>query len=63
MAGDVATTGMAGGDVTQSAPERRDGPPVTGEQDRVAGNGSMPSRPVPARPHPGPQPAAPGADT
>ena len=55
MAGDVATTGMAGSDVTQSAPERPDGPPVTGGQGGVAGNGSMPSRPAPARPDPGPQ--------
>jgi guanosine-3',5'-bis(diphosphate) 3'-pyrophosphohydrolase len=50
VAGEVATTGMAGGDVTQSAPERLAGPPAAGEQDRVTGNEPMPAQPAPARP-------------
>ncbi len=60
MAGDVATTGTAAADVTQSAPERGESA-VPGQDAEVAGEAAAPrrarSRPAPATASPEPAPA------
>ncbi len=60
MAGDVATTGTAAADVTQSAPERGESP-VPGQDAEVAREAAPPrrarSRPAPAAGPPAPDPA------
>ncbi|HEY2306627.1 MAG TPA: RelA/SpoT family protein, partial [Streptosporangiaceae bacterium] len=60
MAGDVATTGTAAADVTQSASERGESP-VPGQDEEVAGQATPPrrarSRPAPATGSPAPAPA------
>ncbi len=57
MAGDVATTGMAGRDVTQSTPERPAELPVAGGPGQVAGGEPMPAEAAPGRADPAPQSA------
>jgi guanosine-3',5'-bis(diphosphate) 3'-pyrophosphohydrolase len=60
VAGDVATTGTAAADVTQSAPDRGESP-VPGQDEEVAGQATPPrrarSRPAPATGSPAPAPA------
>ena len=61
MAGDVATTGTAAADVTQSAPEQGESP-ASGQDAEVAREAATPrrgrSRPAPATGSPAPAPAA-----